>query len=307
MTKIAAIIVTYNRSSLLIKALNSINSQTRTPDIIYVVNNASTDNTKEVIDFHGKHSRVPMNIVDLEFNTGGAGGFCCGLEKAYENGFDYFWLMDDDTIPKADALEMLELDILKYEEENLLKPPFACSTVLWKDDEVCLMNIPRPSQYWTSNLHKSSGVALIDSCSFVSVLVTKEAVQKSGLPIPEFFIWYDDVEFTNRLSRDSRPGILSTRSKVNHLLAENKGTESDAINENNIWKHSYGVRNEGFVIIRDRGIFHFAYFALRKFELYLKLKISYKYKLKLIKSCISALFFRPKIRHPIKKSTKQPD
>ncbi len=49
MTKVAAVIATYNRANLLLRCLDAINNQTVRPQIIYVVNNASTDNTMECL------------------------------------------------------------------------------------------------------------------------------------------------------------------------------------------------------------------------------------------------------------------
>ena len=49
MDNIAACIVTYNRKELLIKCLNSIISQTQTVQEIIIVNNCSTDGTKDML------------------------------------------------------------------------------------------------------------------------------------------------------------------------------------------------------------------------------------------------------------------
>lgn len=43
MTKLAAVIVTHNRADKLAKVLQALRSQTRVPDVIYVIDNASTD------------------------------------------------------------------------------------------------------------------------------------------------------------------------------------------------------------------------------------------------------------------------
>ena len=40
-------------------------------------------------------------------NTGGAGGFHEGMNRAVAAGFDWLWLMDDDLLTAPDALETL--------------------------------------------------------------------------------------------------------------------------------------------------------------------------------------------------------
>ena len=47
--KIAALIVTYNRKGLLLECLDALKKQTYTELDIYVIDNASTDGTKEAL------------------------------------------------------------------------------------------------------------------------------------------------------------------------------------------------------------------------------------------------------------------
>ena len=78
---------------------------------------------------------------DLE-NTGGAGGFYTGMKWAYEHGADAIWIMDDDTIPQADALQKL-LDGMMCAGNEVAPQDeigFVSSTVLWTDGSPCQMN-----------------------------------------------------------------------------------------------------------------------------------------------------------------------
>ena len=46
-------------------------------------------------------------LLRLEENIGGAGGFHRGAERAHAHGYDWLWLMDDDTIATGDSLAAL--------------------------------------------------------------------------------------------------------------------------------------------------------------------------------------------------------
>lgn len=59
--KISVLIITRNREKMLENSLNSLIAQTRMPDEVIVVDNASTDDTKEVIN---KFTQK-LNIVSL--------------------------------------------------------------------------------------------------------------------------------------------------------------------------------------------------------------------------------------------------
>jgi rhamnopyranosyl-N-acetylglucosaminyl-diphospho-decaprenol beta-1,3/1,4-galactofuranosyltransferase len=49
-TKVAAVIVTYNRLALLKECVKALETQERLPDAIVVVNNGSTDGTEQWLD-----------------------------------------------------------------------------------------------------------------------------------------------------------------------------------------------------------------------------------------------------------------
>lgn len=107
---VTAVVVSYNRARLLDECLSALNAQTRRPDSLVIVDNASTDGALQVArDFAGR-TPIPAHILELRENTGGAGGFCAGIAYAVANGSaepgiaEYVWLMDDDTVPTPTAL-----------------------------------------------------------------------------------------------------------------------------------------------------------------------------------------------------------
>ena len=103
--KVLAAIVTHNRCTLLQRCLEHIDIQTRKPDAVLVVNNASTDGTFRMLSDRG------TTIVSQE-NLGSAGGWNRCIQYALDNGFDAIWLMDDDGFPDAHALAALEQALL---------------------------------------------------------------------------------------------------------------------------------------------------------------------------------------------------
>lgn len=300
--KIAAIIVTYNRCELLEKVLICLSEQTRAPDTVFIIDNASTDQTNIIVDGLKKRlGTLKIEYTKLAKNIGGAGGFYTGAKIAYEAEFDALWFMDDDTMPQTTALEFLEEDLLTFEAIEGYQPGFACSTVLWKNDDLCLMNIPSPFFAYSKYLHRSPQVLLVNSCSFVSVLVRREKIKKLGYPIASFFIWYDDVEFTERLSKNSNGGICSIKSRVHHFLEKNEGADPNLITSKTAWKFEYGLRNQAAVIFREYGLLAFVLFGARRIpHIFLKLRIPIKNKLRLFFKYISALWLSTKIEYPNK-------
>ena len=101
-TSVTAVVVTYNRVTLLTECLDALLAQTCPVAHVVVVDNASTDSTPAVLAV-----RRDVETVRLGVNTGGAGGFAAGIDRALARGCDAVWLLDDDTIPQADALAEL--------------------------------------------------------------------------------------------------------------------------------------------------------------------------------------------------------
>jgi len=96
--KIACIIVTFNRMKMLKQCIETVERQSYTEFDIIVVNNGSTDNSREWLA--GKNNIYTIN----QENMGGAGGFYAGVQRAYEKGYEWFWLMDDDGQPDINQL-----------------------------------------------------------------------------------------------------------------------------------------------------------------------------------------------------------
>ncbi|RTG99825.1 dTDP-rhamnosyl transferase rfbF [Thermus scotoductus] len=193
MDRVCAVIVTYNRKELLRECLTAVLSQTRPPDHVLVVDNASTDGTREML----KEEFPQVEVLALPENQGGAGGFHEGMKKAYEDGYDWIWVMDDDTVPTSTALEELLKAQKCLEEKNL--PCYAVgSKVLWKDGRIHPMNIPWINPFANVAACVVKGVTLT---SFVSVLINRRAIAQRGLPRKELFIWNDDWEYFLRIRK----------------------------------------------------------------------------------------------------------
>ena len=210
--RVCAVVVTYNRKELLRECLEALKGQTRKVDHILVVDNASTDGTGEML-----RAEFPeVEALRLPENQGGAGGFHEGMKRAHGMGFDWLWLMDDDTIPREDALEELLLAAERAEGVLGHKPDFLSSRALWTDGKlpVNLQPLRRDLPDLLFALLEV-GLAPIRGASFVSLLVHRGAVEAYGYPRKEFFIWCDDVEYTHRITRKG-VGVLAPRSTVLH-------------------------------------------------------------------------------------------
>lgn len=239
---IAAVVVTHNRKELLAACIEHILNQQDISCDVLVVDNASTDGTAQGVQ------RIPDSRVryrNTGANLGGAGGFHFGLQWAVNAGYDYVWMMDDDCLPNADALKAF------WDAHIRLNGAYGwlSSQVLWTDGSICRMNIQRVTPFqklsdFTSEL--SPAVA----ASFVSVFLPTSRVKTYGLPIKEFFIWADDLEYTRRISRKERCYVVPS-SKVVHAMAANADSNIVYATQDRMNRYSYSYRNEVYLYRRE--------------------------------------------------------
>ena len=87
------------------------------------------------------------------------------------------------------------------------------------------------------NFYDSDGLLLIETCSFVSLLINVKAVKQVGLPYKEFCIWGDDQEYTRRITKASYLGLYCIDSIVLHKTPVNYFPDFYRDTSANICKH----------------------------------------------------------------------
>lgn len=293
LNKTAAVIVTFNRSNKLMKVLDALMAQSMCPDIILVVDNASTDDTSELVKARAKDN-PSIRYLRLSKNVGGAGGFHAGIKAAYQMGAQYFWISDDDAYPEPDAIKRLYEGLTCFQSENGWRPSFACSRVEWIDGSLCEMNCPRTVWDWARFVQPGRPWVMVDSCSFVSVMIPRWAVTEHGLPIADYFIWFDDAEYTRRLSR-SYPGIFVPESRVIHDTPDNRGVNFGLVTDTSLWKFKYGARNEASWQKRERGLIGVMAYAYNVHRQMKDANLPMKLRREVYKAILAGLKFSPEI------------
>ncbi|GAA3944344.1 glycosyltransferase family 2 protein [Pseudoclavibacter caeni] len=294
--KVAAVVVTYNRLEKLKKVLAALERQTRRPDALVLLDNASTDGTREFLDaYQGPFDRI--DVTHLSVNTGGAGGFSAGMNRGYALGADFVWVMDDDGYPEPEALERLEAGYQAAVQVSGPNVPFACSMVKFIDGTICEMNNPVPTWDWGRALALGVNVVTVERCSFVSVLIPRWVLEMYGLPYKEYFIWFDDAEYTTRISRTC-PGVQVLDSVVIHDMGRNKGVNFGMIDEHNAWKFRHGIRNEASYHLHHEGRAEYLLFCATVERQMRRGGVDPRLRVQMTKELLAAVRFNPVIDYP---------
>lgn len=292
--KIAAVVVTYNRKELLMQCISCLLTQTQAVCDVLVVDNASTDGTQQAVKNLQTGQVLYKNTGQ---NLGGAGGFQFGMRWALESGYDYVWIMDDDTLPQPDALAEL------WHAHQTLngKYGFLASVVLWKDGKECRMNRPKIKKSFYEYIERMrDGIVQIEQATFVSLFFPAKVIRQVGLPIKEYFIWGDDIEYTRRISvRYGMPCFLAGKSSVVHMMQHNTGSNIATDVPERIDRYRYAFRNENYTY-RQEGVRGVLYYLGKCGLNFVRIVGKAKdHKLKrigvLLSSMVTGLFFNPSI------------
>lgn len=235
-----SVLVTFNRLDDLKRTLNAYMNQTIYPDYMVIINNASTDGTREFLNDWDSNEmmKVSKKIIHMNKNLGGAGGFALGIKNALEFGCDYIFLADDDAVPYEDMFEkLLEFDKKIKQEDNVAS---LCTSVI---DQFGFSSVQRGRVkkgifYIGREEIKESEMQKeyfdVDYLTFVGAFIKRETIEKIGLPLVEYFIHEDDAEYSTRIRKIGKIRCVSA-SKIFHPKGE--------LNTKN-WIEFYTIRNQ---------------------------------------------------------------
>ena len=196
MKKICCVIVTYNRKDLLIECLECVKNQTLKLHTVLIVDNASTDGSIELVKSQDYYNTVIDGVIFkyllLPNNQGGAGGFYNGIKSAHESHecFDGIWVMDDDGKPDTHCLE----NLVKYLPEYDYLAPL----VIAMEDSTRLAFNYHGSFSIKQLIETSDKLIPEYACPFNGILFSRKLVDTIGYPIPQLFIWGDELNYTMR-------------------------------------------------------------------------------------------------------------
>jgi GT2 family glycosyltransferase len=236
--KLAVVIVTFNRKDELLKTIAAVKNQEIDNKDIFVINNNSKDATKTTIAL----DYPEINAIHLQNNIASAGGFAKGMEVAYEQGYDWVWLFNDDSRPVKGTLDSFigflqedhlhHIGLLKVANKN-------------KSNQAILL-------YW-EGVRKPKYVALSDEIvktdliTFDGCVISRKLIETIGYCDPLYFMGTYEFDYCLK-AKDAGFGIYTL---PNGLIEDGKlGGEGGTPP----WRQYYNTRNHLWLAI-DRKSF----------------------------------------------------
>ncbi len=245
---VGIVICNYNKREYVVNCIQSVLESDMEKYQIYVVDNASEDDSVSAIQERFAEHISPSGtqnprivLLQNEENLGGSGGFNLGIRTALSAGHPYIMCLDNDVLVDEAAVRTLYEYMDSHEEVGMLgsrvyhmeEPDYIQQFGLTIDFEHYIVETIGANAYEDGTLPELVECDTVATCS---VMVRAKAVQKAGLMPEDNFIYWDDMEWGYRIRCAGYRVAAYGASKVLHT----KG----AGNRNNaVFVNYYNVRN----------------------------------------------------------------
>jgi GT2 family glycosyltransferase len=248
--KIGVVTVTYNSGLVLQDFFDSLAVQTHQNFVVYVVDNASHDDT-----LGRTNQRTDMRIVTIvnAANLGVAEGNNQGIRAALSAGCECVLLLNNDTAFPPDFLEQL------YSGLDLYHCDMTTSKMYYYDEPKRLWCAGGAFQPWFAYRHTHVGMDEIDIGQYdlarrityvptCCVLIKKGVFEKIGLMDPRYFVYWDDVDFMYRAMKAGIYLMYLPEARLLHKVGRLTGGEDSP------FAQRYCTRNRVYFILKYFGI-----------------------------------------------------
>ncbi len=227
---IGVLIVTWNRRADVLDCIRSVLRSDRSDLSVYVVDNASTDGTSDIIA-----SEFPQVIlIRSEENLGFAAGNNLGLTRMLRDGMDAAFLLNDDAIIAEDTIS------------SLLDAGFDRPDVGAMAPKILLHS--EPGTIWSAggSVDLRTGVAVqrfygepddgrADSPSEIeyavgcAMLIKADVIRRVGMLDADYYMYYEEADWCRRIRAAGYRIFYAPQSRVWHKVEMDRKISDQAV------------------------------------------------------------------------------
>ncbi|SNS59135.1 Glycosyltransferase, GT2 family [Ekhidna lutea] len=205
--KCCTIIVTYNGEKWIKNCLYTLFSSIYATDII-VIDNGSSDNTVQILEEYLDQ----IQLIKTGQNLGFGGANNIGIKMALEQGYDYFFLLNQDTWVEPDAIGQLIKGLKQNEMYGILSPVHVNGQMNAFDRNFKKFvrrykKINLPFNESELARHKSPiDVGFVNAAAW---MISRKCIEEVGVFSPLFYHYAEDNNYCHRtLSHGFKIGII---------------------------------------------------------------------------------------------------
>lgn len=270
---VAIIILNWNAYDDTFECLKSLEHLTYPYFHVFLVDNASQDESFEKLqqDYKNGKLNVPITFIQTGANLGFAGGNNVAIKEAYNQGYQYFWMLNNDTVVDPNALTPLVEVLEKDKQVGIVgsKIYYYGTNKIWFAGGIV--------NTWTGTTKhigikeedkgRYDQVQEVDYITGCSLFFRKDLIETVGYMKEDYFLYYEETDWNVRASQKGWKIIYNPSSVVYHKVSMSSGGEKKIAP----YVEFYDIRNGYWLIkntqnkIKRYTALYYAYFkALRK-------------------------------------------
>ena len=268
MTKVAVIILSWNKKKIALETVKSLvatNTKGFEMEII-VVDSGSTDGSVEVLrKFQASNPNVQFKLIELSENLGFAEGNNVGIRDAIKRGFDYIALLNDDTRVDRNLVRNILGEHKKHKKAGAISPKIYFEKGYEYHKKYVKKDLGKVIWYaggqidWDNVYGSNANVDAVDSGQFAKthetdfatgcfVMYKTKALKDVGLYDKKFFAYMEDADHAQRMKKGGWDVLFSPKGEMWHKVSQSSGIGS-------------GLND--YFLTRNRMMFGFRYAKLR--------------------------------------------
>ncbi|OAO76716.1 glycosyltransferase family 2 protein [Anoxybacillus flavithermus] len=251
---VAIIILNWNAYDDTFECLKSLEHLTYPYFHVFLVDNDSQDDSFKKLQQNYKEGKFNLDITFIQIgaNLGFAGGNNVAIKEAYEQGYQYFWMLNNDTVVDPNALTPLVEALEADRQIGIVGSKiyyYGTNRVWFAGGEVNKWTGKTRhigyKQMDTGQYNNSKEVDYITGCS---LFFSRRLLEDIGYMTEDYFLYYEETEWNIRAKQKGWSIVYVPESVVYHKVSAASG------GENNISPHAYYyfIRNCFVMICRTQ-------------------------------------------------------
>lgn len=254
---IAIILLNWNNSDFTIECIKSLKKTTYLNKKIIVVDNASSDDSLTKISSNFPEIDVIVNSKNLGFT----GGNNVGIKRALQENFDFIMLLNNDTIVEESFIEPLvdafggnvgavQPLILNYPEKG----------TIWNNGGSIdnflgrFISLDKNKSIKSIEKIKNKRSEWISGCCF---MLRSSLISKIGLLDEKFFVYFEDVDWSIKISDLKLDLIIVQQSRIfHHEGASWNSKKRSSEGYVSPYTHYLNIRNHILILRKHSKIFN---------------------------------------------------
>ena len=228
------VIANWNGEKLIDKCLESLENQVFKDFKVYIIDNASNDNSRDVIKKY--MNRLNIDLMEMSYNTGFALANNIGIKKAIKDGCNYILTLNNDVeVPKESlkkAMESIEInkefDVFQLFMINYFNKDVCDAAGLKFKDDLIPLQVGFKEN--VADILNKDDIKIEGVCAGAAIYSTKalETVKLDDENYfdSNFFAYFEDVDLSLRLKGSGYKFKLLKDSIVYHMHSATGGKTS---------------------------------------------------------------------------------